>query len=85
MASFQLDEDNAFLHGDLVEEVYMALPHEFSIKEKSQGKVCRPLRKVQYGLLVYVDDDVLIGTSSALITYIKQSFIPVSRLKIWGV
>ena len=45
---YQLDIKNAFLHGDLVEEVYMEQPSEF-VTQGESGLVCR-LRRSLYDM-----------------------------------
>ncbi|CAM8966737.1 unnamed protein product [Rhodiola kirilowii] len=68
---FQLDVDNAFLHGALDADIYMVLPPGFFKTEKAAGKVCKLKRS-------------LYGTSTSMIQHVKQFIHATFKIKDLG-
>jgi len=78
----QMDVYNAFLQGDLIEEVYMQLPQGFQYDKTGDPKVCRLLKSL-YGLKQASRQWNVKLTTALLAAGFQQSHLDYSLMIKW--
>ncbi|WVZ50418.1 hypothetical protein U9M48_001671, partial [Paspalum notatum var. saurae] len=85
LVPFPKDIKNAFLHGDLREEVYMEIPPGFAT-DQTKGKVLKLKKSLGHVtiLAVYVDDMIIIGDDTLEIARLKSNLSKEFEVKDLG-